>query len=105
MAELRLQEESERVLAEWWESTRPREGDRQLVCEVLRTVLGGTWSGRWYWTQDLADDQPCLPVVTIQPRESLMVLVRFWPADDPPELELISIFEADPYQHNRIARG
>ncbi|MEV6868320.1 hypothetical protein AB0M44_45990 [Streptosporangium subroseum] len=95
MAELRLQPESEPKLAEWWESTKPKEGDQQLVCEVLRTIINGTWRGRWYWTQDLADDQPGFPLVTIQPRETLRVLIRFWPAEDPPEFELVSIFDED----------
>ncbi|MFI6458731.1 hypothetical protein ACIBF6_45195 [Streptosporangium amethystogenes] len=93
MAELRLQPESEPILAEWWESTKPKEGDQQLVREVLRTIIDGTWRGRWYWTQDLADDQPLLPVVTIQARETLMVRIRFWPAEEPPEFQLINIFD------------
>ncbi|WP_436763462.1 hypothetical protein [Streptosporangium sp. V21-05] len=93
MAELRLQPESEPILAKWWESAKPREGDQQLVCEVLRTITNGTWRTRWSWTQDLADDQPILPVVTIRPRETLMVLVRFWPAEEPPEFQLINIFD------------
>ncbi|MGJ6969830.1 hypothetical protein ACSDR0_48960 [Streptosporangium sp. G11] len=95
MAELRLQPESKRMLTEWWESTKPKEGDQQLVCEVLRTIINGTWSDRWYSERDIADDQPDLPVVMIWPRKTLVVQVCFWLEKDPPELQLINIFDTD----------
>jgi hypothetical protein len=93
MPELRLQKESERILAQWWKSSWPKESDHQLVREVLRTIANGTWRGRWCWTEDIADDQPVSPVVTISPRKNLVVLVRFWLADDPPAFQLINIFD------------
>ncbi|MFC4536617.1 hypothetical protein [Sphaerisporangium dianthi] len=101
MGELRLAPESQHVLEEWWNSHRPKEGDRELICELLRTIVDGTWNSRWHSTKDLADDQPTLPVVTIQPRENLAVLIRFWPADDPPEFDLIAIVDlADLPEHD-----
>ncbi len=96
MTELRLQPESERTLAEWWESASPKEGDRRLVGELLRTIANGTWRRRWHPPEDLANDQPVLPVMAFRPRDTLVVMVRFWPTEDPPEFELINIFdEAD----------
>ncbi|MFF4413866.1 hypothetical protein ACFYY8_15145 [Streptosporangium sp. NPDC001559] len=97
MAELRLQAGSEQILARWWESAKPKEGDQQLVCEVLRTIADGTWRDRWYPPEDLANDQPVLPVRAFRPRDSLVILVRFWPAEDPPEFELINIFDEDDF--------
>lgn len=95
MTELWLQEGSDEVLTEWWNSDKPREGDRELVAEVVRTLQKGTWRTRWFYTEELADDPSLLPPIAIQPRDNLVVLVRFWPAEDPPEVQLIAIFEIE----------
>ncbi|WP_156325641.1 hypothetical protein [Nonomuraea sp. SBT364] len=101
MAELRLQAGSDRVLARWWNSASCKEGDHQLVAKVLETIRTGAWPNRWYWTEDLADDPTILRPISIWPREGLVVTIRFWPAEDPPEVELIKILDlADLSEHD-----
>lgn len=95
MAELRLQGGSKRVLADWWDSGRPREGDQQLVMELLRSIADGTWRRRWHPPEDLANNQPGLPVMAFRPRETLVVIVRFSPNGDSPIVKLINIFDTD----------
>lgn len=70
MAVLRLHPESGRVLADWWDSAKPKEGDHQLVKELLRTIADGTWTSRWYDPEDLANDQPGRPLKAFRPRET-----------------------------------
>lgn len=69
---LRLSEDGRRVFAEWARSASP--ADRALVGQVLESVADGTWkSPRWFYTRDAQDRHMLL----IQPREGLVVVVRF----------------------------
>lgn len=88
-----FQEGSDEVLARWLNSGKAKEEDRKLVKEVLRTLEEGTWYKRWKYTKELIDDPSLCPPISIRPRKKLVVLVRFWPAEDRPEVQLISIFE------------
>lgn len=93
MAELRLQAGSDRVLARWWNSDSRKAEDHQLVAKVLKDIRTGDWRDRWYWTEDLAGDPTILRPISIWPRENLVITIRFWPAEDPPEVEIIGIFD------------
>ncbi|GAA1612614.1 hypothetical protein GCM10009733_005820 [Nonomuraea maheshkhaliensis] len=93
MAELRLQAGSDRVLAKWWNSDSCKEGDHQLVAKVLKDIRTGDWRGRWYWTEDMADDPTILRPISIWPRENLVMTIRFWPAEDTSEVEIIRILD------------
>jgi len=75
----------------WLCSNRAEEGDLELVIEVLHSIMHGAWRNRWYIIEDESDPGPLMPVCTILPSDSLMVLVRKWPAEDPPELEILGI--------------
>ncbi|GAB2929443.1 hypothetical protein GCM10027203_31850 [Nonomuraea fastidiosa] len=92
MARLRLQQRSRRILAEWLGSDRPKEGDSELVIEVLHSIIDGTWRQRWY-IEDQPYDGPLMPIQMIWASGTLVVMIRMWPAEDPPEFEVINIFD------------
>lgn len=72
MSGLRLSEDGRQVFAEWARSASP--ADRALVGQVLESVADGTWkTPRWFYTRDAEDRH----VVLIQPRDGLVVAVRF----------------------------
>jgi hypothetical protein len=93
MAKLRLQPQGRKLLAKWLESDRPKEGDPERVIEVLHSVISGTWADRWYIEKHQTGDERLMPIHTIWASKTLAVRIRLWPAEDPPELELINIFD------------
>jgi len=93
MAKIRLQRRSRTVLAKWLDSDRPKEGDPELVIEVLHSVVNGTWCDRWYVTKDEFYDGLLMPAYMIWASKTLVVMIRLWPAEDPPEFEVINIFD------------
>jgi hypothetical protein len=86
---LRLSADGRRVFAAWARSAL-RE-DQELVGHVLETVADGSWkTPRWYYTRDAEDRH----LVLIQPRENLIVAVRFIHnnlPEEPDTFELVSI--------------
>lgn len=86
---LRLNADGRKVFADWARSAPPE--DLALVGRVLETVADGTWkTPRWFYTRDAEDRH----LVLIQPRENLVVAVKFVHDDLPEEpdtFELVRI--------------
>jgi hypothetical protein len=86
---LRLNADGRRVFVDWARSASV--DDQRLVGQVLEMVADGSWKDpRWFYTRDAEDRH----LVLIQPRENLVVAVRFVHdnlPEEPDTFELVSI--------------
>jgi hypothetical protein len=86
-----LDDDGERVLAEWCAHYKPSEETLGYIKAVLRDVTQGGWHGHWKWYPDESD----LTITIIEPRGKLLVCVRLWAGDPVDQFTLVRIIDGD----------